>query len=270
MDPIIEIIKYIVLGIVQGITEIFPISSSGHLTIFSRLLRIDLSHLQIFLMITNAGSFLALIFFFRKDVRDLTASTWKYLVKKEETSKEDYQYVLKLIIAVVPIGLMGLLIKDYLPDDLLSVGFALLITGSLLTYVYLVRDIQWKNDVSWKNAWIIGLFQMFALFSGISRSGVTITGGLVQKIDLKKVLRFSFLSYLIVSVPVTLLGIYELFYVSENIHLLGYSLAFIMSFLFSFLAVKFMYRYVKVKNLSYFAIYCFIVGVLSISLNYLI
>ena len=270
MQPLIEILKYIVLGIVQGITEIFPVSSSGHLTIFSHLLKIDLTNLQIFLMITNAGSFLALIFFFRKDVRDLTASTWKYLVKKEETSKEDYQYVLKLIIAVIPIGIAGLLIKNMLPDDLLSVGFALLVTASLLTYVYLVRDIQWKNDISWKNAWIIGVFQMFALFSGISRSGITITGGLVQKIDLKKVLRFSFLSYLIVSVPVTLLGIYELIDVSENIHLTGYILAFIMSFVFSFLAVKFMYRYVKVKNLIYFAVYCFIAGIVSISLNYLL
>lgn len=270
MDQLIEILKYIVLGIIQGITEIFPVSSSGHLTLFSHILKIDLTNLQIFLMLTNAGSFLALLFFFRKDVKDLVTSTWKYLVKKEETSKDEFQYVLKLLIAVIPIGIAGLLVKDYLPDDLLSVGFALIITASLLMYVYMVRDIQWKNDVSWRNAWIIGLFQMFAIFSGISRSGITMTGGLVQKIELKKVLRFSFLSYLIVSVPVTLLGIYEAINVTEDIHLVGYVLAFIMSFVFSLLSVKFMYQYVKVRNLIYFAVYCVIVGVLAITLNYVL
>ncbi|MDX9691883.1 MAG: undecaprenyl-diphosphate phosphatase [Acholeplasmataceae bacterium] len=270
MDQLIEILKYIVLGIIQGITEIFPVSSSGHLTLFSHLFKIDLTNLQIFLMITNAGSFLALLLFFRKDVTELVSSTWKYVIKKDETGKDEFHYVLKLLIAVIPIGIAGLLIKDYLPDDLLSVGFALIITSCLLTYVYIVRDIQWKNDVSWKNAWIIGLFQMFAIFSGISRSGITMTGGLLQKIDLKKVLRFSFLSYLIVSVPVTLLGVFEAVNVNEDIHIVGYSLAFIMSFVFSFISIKLMYRYVKVKNLIYFAVYCLIVGVLAITLNYVL
>lgn len=268
MTELIEILKYIVLGIIQGITEIFPVSSSGHLTLFSHLFRIDLSNLHIFLMLTNAGSFFALLYFFRRDVNDLVSSTWKYVVKREETSKEDFHYVLKLLIAVIPIGIVGLLIKDVLPNDLLSVGFALIVTSALLTYVYLVRDIQWKNDVSWRNAWVIGLFQMFAIFSGISRSGITMTGGLVQKIDLKKVLRFSFLSYLIVSVPVTVLGIYEAIDVTENIHLVGYSLAFVMSFIFSFISIKLLYRYVKIKNLIYFAIYCLLVGIISIVLNY--
>ena len=136
MDQLIEILKYIILGIIQGITEIFPISSSGHLTIFSRLFHMDMSSFSIFLMITNTGSFLALLYFFRKDVGQLIKGTFCYLIKKDETGKEDFIYVLKLIIAVIPIGIVGLLIKDYLPDDLLSVGFALLLTAGLLFYVY--------------------------------------------------------------------------------------------------------------------------------------
>lgn len=267
---IIEILKYILLGIIQGITEIFPVSSSGHLTLFSHLLKMDLSNLQIFLMLTNMGSFLALLFFFRKDVKDLVSSTFKYVIKKEETSKDEFIYVLKLLLAVIPIGIAGLLIKDYLPDDLLSVGFALIITSCLLFYVFMVKDIQWKNDVTWKNALIIGVFQMFAVFSGISRSGITMTGGLLQKIELKKVLRFSFLSYLIVSVPVSLLGIYEAFQVTESIHTLGYILAFLMSFIFSYLSVQVLYHYVKVKNLIYFATYCLVVGLVAIALNFVI
>jgi len=268
MAEFIEILKYIILGIIQGITEIFPVSSSGHLTLFSRLFSIDLSTLTIFLMITNTGSFLALLYFFRKDVGQLITGTWHYLIRKEETSKEDFQYVVKLLIAVVPIGIFGLLFKDYLPNDLLSVGFALILTGALLYFVYRVKDIQWKNQITWKNALVIGAFQMFAIFPGISRSGITMTGGLMQKIELKKVLRFSFLSYIVVSVPVSILGIYEALTVSESINIIGYSLAFVMSFVFSLLSVRVLYQYVKVKNLIYFAVYCLIVGLFSIVLYF--
>jgi len=268
MIEFIEILKYIVLGIIQGITEVFPVSSSGHLTLFARLFSLDLSNLTLFLMITNTGSFIALFYFFRKDVGQLINGTWRYLIKKEETSKEDFNYVLKLLIAVIPIGIFGLFFKDYLPNDLLSVGFALLLTGGLLYFVYRVKDIQWKNQITWKNALIIGAFQMFAVFPGISRSGITMTGGLMQKIELKKVLRFSFLSYIVVSVPVSLLGLYEALTITESINYIGYSLAFIMSFVFSLISVKLLYQYVKVKNLIYFAGYCFAVGIFAIVLYF--
>lgn len=270
MTEFIEILKYILLGIIQGITEIFPVSSSGHLTIFSNLFGIDLTNLSIFLMITNAGSFLALLFFFRKDVHDLIRGSWRYVIKREVHCKEDFIYVTKLVIAIIPIGIFGLLVKDHLPDDMLVVGFSLILTSGLLYYIYRQKDIQWNSEVTWKNAIIIGAFQMFAVFPGISRSGITITGGLSQKIELKKVLRFSFLSYLIVSIPVTLLGIYEASNASESIHLVGYSLAFLMSFIFSLIAVKFLYEYVKVKNLIYFAIYCLFAGMTSIVLFFVL
>jgi undecaprenyl-diphosphatase len=270
MTEFIEIIKYILLGIIQGITEIFPVSSSGHLTIFSNLLGMDLTNLSIFLMLTNAGSFLALLFFFRNDVKSLIRGSWRYVIKREVHCKEDFIYVTKLVIAIIPIGIFGLLMKDLLPDDMLVVGFSLILTSGLLYYIYRQKDIQWKSDVTWRNAMVIGAFQMFAIFPGISRSGITITGGLSQKIELKKVLRFSFLSYLIISVPVTLLGIYEAIYATESIHLVGYSLAFIMSFIFSLIAVKFLYEYVKVKNLIYFSVYCLFAGILSIVLFFIL
>ena len=265
----IEILKYIILGIIQGITEIFPVSSSGHLTLFSHLFDIDLTNLTIFLMITNTGSFLALLLFFRNDIKALIVGTFKFLFKKEEAYKQDFEYVVKLIIAVIPIGIFGLLFKDMLPEDLLSVGFALIVTSGLLFYVYKVRDIEWKKDISWKNALIIGSFQMFAIFPGISRSGITMSGGLIQKIEIKKVLKFSFLSYILVSVPVMVLGFYEALHASESIHVIGYSLAFIMSFIFSLLSVRIFYKYVKVKNLIYFAMYCLIVGGISLALHFI-
>lgn len=265
----LEILKYILLGIIQGITEIFPVSSSGHLTLASHLFGIDMSNLVVFLMITNTGSFLAILLYFRKDVFEYVTGALKYVFKKESPRKEDFNYVLKLLISVIPVGLAGLFLRDLLPDDLFSVGFALIITGLLLLFIYKMRDIQWKSDITWKNAIVIGMFQMFALFPGISRSGITIAGGLSEKIELKKVLKFSFLSYIVISIPVSVLGFFDALSVSESIHVVGYVLAFIMSFVFSFLAVKVLYQYVKVRNLIYFSIYCLAVGTLSVLLYFL-
>jgi undecaprenyl-diphosphatase len=265
----LEIIKYIILGIIQGITEIFPVSSSGHLAIATHLFGIDPANLVVFLMITNTGSFLAILYFFRRDVADYVSGGFKYVFKKETHRKEDFNYLLKLLISVIPVGIVGLFVRNALPNDLLSVGFALIVTGLLLFFIFKMRDIQWKTDITWKNAVIIGLFQMFALFPGISRSGITISGGLSEKIELKKVLRFSFLSYIVVSIPVSVLGFIDAFSVSESIHVVGYVLSFIMSFIFSFLAVKVLYHYVKVKNLIYFSIYCLFVGCLAITLFFI-
>lgn len=264
MNELIEILKYIILGIIQGVTEIFPVSSSGHLTIFSHLLDVDLTSLVIFLMITNTGSFLALLYFFRNDISQLIKGTWCYLIRKDETGKEDFIYVIKLVIAIIPVGLFGLLFESLIPDDLLTVGFALILTSVLLFYVYKQRDIQWKNDITWRNAMVIGAFQMFAIFPGISRSGITVTGGLMQKIELKKVLRFSFLSYVLISVPVSVLGLYRALSSDEHLHYIGYTLAFVMSFVFSLISVRFLYNYVKVKNLIYFSVYCMLVGLVTL------
>jgi undecaprenyl-diphosphatase len=270
MDRFIEIVKYIVLGIIQGITEIFPVSSSGHLTIFSHLFNMNLDQLNVFLMLTNTGSFLALFYFFRKDIFLLIGGAYGYIIKKEEHRKEDFNDVIKLIIAVIPVGIFGLLVKDQLPKDLLFVGFMLLITSGLLFFIYRQSVAHYRSDITFKDALIIGIFQMFAVFYGVSRSGITLSGGLIRKLDLKKVLRFSFLSYILISVPVSILGFIEAFNSPEaSIDIFGYMLAFILSFVFSLISVHLLYHYVKVKNLIYFSGYCLIVAIISILLHFL-
>ncbi len=273
MEYLIEIIKYIVLGIIQGITEIFPVSSSGHLVLFSTIFLGGANiqeDLTLFLIITNMGSFLALVQFYFKDIKELVTDTWIYLFDKEQRHNTDirynFYYVLKLLIAVIPIGIAGLLFKDFLPTNLLSVGISLCATSALLFLVFSLRNASFSNDLTWKNAGIIGLFQMFAILPGLSRSGITIVGGLSQKVSIKKVLRFSFLSYIIVSVPVSLLGLYEALQNTGTVDILGFVLAFIFSFIFSLLTVQFMSRFVQVKNLIWFSIYTLGIGILSIIL----
>ena len=262
-------IKYILLGIVQGITEILPISSSGHLTLLTNVLQMDTSNLTVFLMLTNTGSFLAILYFFRKDILSLISSSFSFVFLKKEIYKDDWLYALKVLVALIPVGIVGLLFEDVLPDDLLTVGLALIVTGSLLFFIYSNRHFEYNKSIGFKNAFVVGLFQMFAIIPGISRSGITLTGGLVQKIPLKKALKFSFLSYVVISFPVSILGFIRVSHTAESIHLGGYLVASILSFIFSYLAVKWLYEYVKIKNLIYFSVYCFIVGSIATILYFI-
>ncbi|WP_264230051.1 undecaprenyl-diphosphate phosphatase [Acholeplasma laidlawii] len=273
MDYIIELIKYIILGIIQGVTEIFPVSSSGHLVLFSNLFLggEDINAtLTLFLMITNMGSFLALLIYYFKDVKELVVDSFNFVFNKEKRKEiivqENISYAVKLIIAIVPIGIAGLLIKDYLPTNLLSIGISLIITSLLLFLVFLLRNKKFSNDITFKNVGVIGLIQMFAVFPGISRSGITLVGGLSQKIEIKKVMRFSFLCYLLISIPVSGLGLYDAIKNPGKIDIPGFSLAFIFSFIFSLLTIKIMHKYVTVKNLIWFSLYALTVGLVSITL----
>ena len=276
MTYIIELIKYILLGIIQGITEIFPISSSGHLVFFSNIFiggeNLGES-LTLFLMITNFGSFLALLIYYFSDVKKLVTSSFKFVfngeARKDEETQNDFHYALKLIIAVIPIGIAGLLIKDHLPTNLLSIGISLCMTALLLFLVFLLRHKQFESKITWMRASMIGIFQMFAVFPGISRSGITLVGGLSQKIEIKEVMRFSFLSYLLVSIPVSLLGLVDAIKNPGIIHIPGFILAFLFSFIFSLLTIKLMHKYVTVKNLVWFSIYAAIVGTISIILYFI-
>lgn len=264
----IEIIKYIILGIVQGIAEVFPVSSSGHLIIFSNILGVDLGNLTVFLMITNLGSFLALLYFFRKDVISLITKFFTFLFKKEkrndEEIKEGFNYSLKLAISVIPVGIAGLLLEKYIPSNMLVIGISLLITATLLLLMFSLRNKEFKDEITWKNATIIALFQTTAIIPGISRSGITTVGGLSQKINIKEVLKFSFLSYILISIPVSIKGLIDIVGVSESINIIGYLLAFIFSFVATFITAKILFRFVKPNNLVYFSVYCFFVGVFAI------
>ena len=270
MNEFIEILKFIVLGIIQGVAEVFPVSSSGHLSIFSKIFGVNQDSLTIFLMITNAGSFLALLIFFRKKIIVLIKNSYSYIFRKKTSSteevienKESFTYVLKLLIAAIPIGIAGLLFKNHLEafDSLVGVGVALIVTSVLLFIIFMIRNINFTNTITYKRALVIGLFQAFAVFPGISRSGITIFGGLTQKVKLKEVLNFTFLCYIIVSVPVTILGIIDCFNTTEEINILGYSLAFIFSFAATLATIKVLFKAVSVKNLLFFSIYCLLIGV---------
>lgn len=272
MNEFLELLKYFILGIVQGFTEILPISSSGHLVIFQYLLNQKQPGL-VFEMFTNMASFIALFLFFYKDIFFLIKQTWLFIIKKDQNAKNDFYYVLKLLLAVIPIGIVGLLVSDDIDKlkTLLAVGFALMLTGVFLFTIYKNRNNGNLNEeITFKNALMIGVVQIAAVFPGISRSGSTIIGGLLEKISLKSLLKFSFLCYIIISVPTSMLGIIQLSEATFDVNWLGYSIAFISTFITTYLAAYLIMKKIEIKHLRYFAYYCFIIGLIAIISHFIL
>ncbi len=269
---IIDWIKYILLGIIQGITEILPISSSGHLVLFQYILDLKQPGLA-FEMFTNMASLIAMVLLFYKDIWHLISQTWRFIFKKDETAKEDFLYVIKLLIAVIPIGIFGFILKDWVGSikSLWFVGLALILTGTFLLIIFKSRNqVESHDDVRYKDALFIGLVQAIAIFPGVSRSGSTIIGGLSQRLSLKSLLKFSFLCYIIVSIPASMLSIIDLAEQAESIDVIGYGLAFIFTLLTTYLAAYFVMKRLQIKHLLYFGVYCVSVGLMAFITHFIL
>jgi undecaprenyl-diphosphatase len=269
---VMDWIKYILLGIIQGITEILPISSSGHLVLFQYIFDLKQPGLA-FEMFTNMASLIAMVVLFYKDIWHLISQTWRFIFKKDVTAKADFLYVIKLLIAVIPIGILGFILKDWVGSikSLWFVGLALMLTGTLLLLIYRSRNqVETHDEVTYKDALFIGLTQAIAIFPGVSRSGSTIIGGLSQRLSLKSLLKFSFLCYIIVSIPASLLAILDLTEQAESIDFIGYGLAFLFTLITTYLAAYFVMKKLQIKHLLYFGLYCVSVGLIAFVTYFLI
>lgn len=268
---ILLLLKYIILGIIQGFTEPLPISSSGHLIIFQEFFNVGIGNDLNFEIIVNAGSLLAITFIFRKNILLLIKNSYLYLFKKETNCKADFQYALLIVLAVIPAGIVGLLFKDFIESTfktLFTVGVSLLVTSLALFMVSKQAIDNTKEKINIKDAIVIGLFQVVALIPGISRSGSTMVGGLSRKIKFEETMRFSFLLYIPISIATIFLGLLDLD--SSTIFIAGYIAAFIFSIISTYFAVKWFFGMVRRGNLKYFSIYCLVVGVAVIIGNFLL
>jgi len=184
----IDLLKYVFLGFIQGITEPIPVSSSGHLLIFQKLISgIDKIDFELLATITNFGSFLAILLIFRKDIIRLIKSFFGYLSSKDNKYYNDYKYCWYVVLATIPAGIIGIIVTkldlfDFLEKNVKFVGATLLITAIFLYIIKDFKGIKNDKDITLKDAIIIGLFQVIALLPGISRSGSTIVGGMFRKL----------------------------------------------------------------------------------------
>ncbi len=255
------LIKYLFLGIFQGFTEPIPISSSGHLVIVQDLIHMKLEGLQ-FEVLVNFASLLAVLIIYRNDIVRLIRNGIGYVITKDPRQKDEFDFIIFLIIGTIPAGVLGILLGDAIEGlkTVEVVGITLIITGIALWIIRNLRGSKSEGQLTWKDAVIVGLAQAVALIPGISRSGATIVAAMLLGMKQQTALRFSFLLYIPVSLGTMLLSIDDL--LSQDLANLwvGYAIAFIASLIASYWSLKWFMNIMEKGNLKYFAFYCFIVG----------
>ncbi|MCA1031044.1 undecaprenyl-diphosphate phosphatase [Bacillus timonensis] len=264
MDKIYLILKYLFLGLFQGFTEPIPISSSGHLVLAQYFLNLNIKGMS-FELLVNAASLLAVLLIYRKDFARLTVNGLSYVATKNENQKADFRFIVYLIIATIPAGVIGILFEDTISsvfkEGVKLVGITLLITGVALWFIRNLRGKKNDAQMTFKDAIIIGFAQAIALIPGISRSGATIVAAMGLGMKQETALRFSFLLFIPVSFGGMLLSISDLAN-DPNISTLfiPYVTAFIGSLVASYYSLKWFMGIMAKGNLKYFSYYCFIVG----------
>lgn len=254
-------IIYILLGILQGLTEPLPISSSGHLFLFKNLFNTNMLNDLNFEIFVNFGSFLAILLIFWKDIVRLIQSFFIYIFNKEKRKKvkTDFQYCLLIVIGSIPVGIMGVLFKEQIENALTIrlLGIAFLITAISLFLVKNVKGTKEDKDITVKDAILIGILQMVALCPGISRSGTVLVGCLLCKLKREAALKYTFMLYFPVSIASMGLGILDFIETpaSQNL-LLPYFLGMMAAGIVTYFSYQWLSELVKKGKLWKFSIYC--------------
>lgn len=257
------LLKFILLGFVQGFTEPIPISSSGHVVLVKDLFGIYTTGLS-FEIIVNFGSLIAIIAVYWKDITILIKENIAFLFKQQKQYANSFRLTVYILIATAITGIVGLTVEQFISEELtkpIFVGIALLITAF---FVWLIRNLHGKKsdlEITLKDAVIIGLAQSCALIPGISRSGATIVAAMLLGLKRETALRFSFLLFIPVTVGINILSYDEI--VNDPLfsaNLIPYIIAFITAMITTYFALKWFMNVMVKGKLIIFTYYCLVVG----------
>ncbi|MCB0484368.1 MAG: undecaprenyl-diphosphate phosphatase [Flavobacteriales bacterium] len=266
------LIEALVLGIIQGLTEFLPVSSSGHIELGKAVLGVHVKDPLLFSLTVHLATALSTIVVFRLDIWMLTK-----LIFEREWWNAGRQYALYILITMVPAAFVGLFFKDDIEmlfdSNTLLVGLMLLITGLLLFLTTRVRKKRGKINII--VAVIVGIAQAIAILPGISRSGATIATGLLLGTERSRMARFSFLMVLPVIIGASILELKDYFDLraggmaeqAGDVSPAALVIGFLAAFISGLFACKWMLNLVRNSRLDYFAWYCFAVGIISIYLS---
>ena len=260
-------IEALILGLVQGLTEYLPVSSSGHLAIGSYLFGIEGEENLAFTVAVHVATVLSTLVILWKEIDWIFRGLFKCEMNAET------KYVLNIVVSMIPVGIVGVFFKDYVEEvfgsGLLIVGCMLLLTAALLTFSYIAKPRK-KEKISLRDAFIIGLAQACAVMPGLSRSGSTIATGLLLGNKKESLAQFSFLMVIPPILGEALLDVVKGLKGEEafgGIDMMPLAIGFIAAFVSGCIACKWMINIVKKGKLIYFGIYCAIAGVLTLILS---
>ncbi len=273
---IIEYLQYILLAIVQGIAEVLPISSSGHLQIFQYLFGMNISDLTLSIFL-HLGSLIAVLIFYFKELREIAVDFCSYIFIKKTRDKsfKNFKLGTLLIVSTIPAALLGMLLKSAIESvfaNIIFIGIGLIITATILYFSGKIKGSKSINEMTYKNAVIIGLFQAVGIVPGISRSGITISGAKNQKITNSDSAKYAFLMF----IPITVGALFvELLDIKKGVSsfnydlLIPYLIGIIISALTTYLSLKLLLKIISKGKLWYFSIYCLIAGTLTILISFI-
>lgn len=266
MSDIVEWLKYLLLGAIQGFTEPIPVSSSGHLIVAQKLLGIELQGFS-FEIMTNTASLIAILFIYREVIARLVKNGVGYVATRDKQYKSDFNFILYVIIGTIPAGIIGVLFKDkieeFFSSSVTTIAIALFVTGVLLWLIRNFRGVKRDGDLSMKDAIIVGLAQAVALIPGLSRSGLTVIASIATGMKQDTALRYSFMLYIPISLGGVVLGVADIASDPELQALwLQYLIAFIASLVVTYFSMRWFMGIMERGNLRYFSYYCFVVGAL--------
>jgi len=251
----------LILGIVQGLTEFLPVSSSGHLELGKAILGVEAKESMTFTVIVHGATVLSTITVFRKELWGLSKGVLAFQWNSET------RYMVKIIISMIPVVLLGLFFKEeieqFFTGDVLFVSLMLIITALFLASTTLVKN--GVRTIPYLHAFIIGIAQAVAVLPGISRSGATISAGLLLGNKKAEITKFSFLMVLVPIIAANLLEILSSdLRVDTQIEVTPLLIGFIAAFVSGVFACRWMIEIIRKGKLIYFAIYCFIIGLIGI------
>lgn len=259
-------IEALILGLLQGLTEFLPVSSSGHLELGKYLFGHEGEKNMIFTVVVHGATVLSTIVVFRKDIADLIKALFSFKYNNETA------YAFKLLLSMIPVVIIGLLFKDELEalftGNLVLVGSMLLLTASLLAFTYYAKNRN--KSVGYISAVVIGLAQALAVLPGVSRSGATISAALLLGINKEKAAKFSFLMVLLPIIGANAKSIIDgELSNSSGADILPLTVGFFAAFISGLLACTWMLKIVKRGKLIWFAVYCLIIGATAVSFGLL-
>lgn len=336
------ILFYIILGIVQGIAEILPISSSGHLALTQALIsdssgltqfKADTQEMLVFNIFTHFASLLALLVFFRKQLWIMIKGSWQFifntklgrqnakdlrnqtksklfdlthdydetnsserkkeiqieaqniekkykvqrkLLRKQATkdAKPGFMLTVYMIMASIPVAIAGFLLKNWITSlfgELLFIGIAFMITGLLLLFVSMFTKKSSDSKYTWKNTMVTGIFQVFGIFPGISRSGVTMSGAKIAGLNDEAAKQFAFILFIPVAAGGFLLSLGDINLITAlpSVDVIGFILGFITAFIMTGLGLLFIFKKFNLSHYKYFTIYLFIIGMFTIIYHFI-
>ena len=257
------ILEAIILGAVQGLTEFLPVSSSGHLQLAKELLGVEMESNLTFDVLLHMATVMSTIVVLWSEIWRLVKGIFARGMNEEKS------YFLKLVVSMLPIGIVGLLLRDKI-DAMLSSEYVLLVVGAMLMFTALLLAFAYyakprhKSTISYRDAFVIGLSQAVASMPGLSRSGTTIATGLLLGNEKGAVATFSFLMVLAPIMGQTLLDVVDGGFAVVGISAASLVAGFLSAFVVGCLACKTMIGVVKRGKLIWFALYCAIVGCVAV------